>query len=341
MFTSRGSLIKAMLRRTTRLVVAAIRHVKKADDGLDRPPWPITSLARLSQKRTRKNGPNVKEMRMGYRLSTYLFNMDDMPMHHMAEHDIGDGVHVRMYRPKGLEADTPAPAMAFFHGGGFVIGDLETHDTLCRYLAHKAGVVVFAVHYRLAPEHKFPAAVEDATKVMAWLRANAHDLNIDKKRIGAGGDSAGAGISLSLGLSHKKKDRPDFLWLVYPPVDALLKTPSKEKHLTDLFLTTGVMKWFGGQFLPKGVDMSLPVLTPLSSPHLKDLPSTYIMTVGFDPLCDEGIMLADKVKQAGVDVRYKHYPRLAHEIFAISGIVPEAKQAISDAADELKKLVNS
>jgi acetyl esterase len=341
MFSAKGSVVKYIARKATRLVVGLIRKIKKPDDGMDHPPWPIASLARLSEKRMRKNGPNVKEMRLGYRLSTYLFNMDDKPMHNMAEYDIGGGIKIRMYRPKGLKDGALAPAMAFFHGGGFVIGNLDTHDTICRYLAHKASVVIFAVHYRLAPEHKFPAAIEDATKAMAWLRSNADDLNIDKKYIGAGGDSAGAGISLALGLVDKRQDRPNFLWLVYPPVDMKAETASKEKHVRDLFLTTGVVGWFGMQFLPKNIDMSLPIFSPLTSLHLKDLPPTYIMTVGFDPLCDEGILLADKAKELGVDIRYKHYPRLAHEIFAISGIVPEAKEAIRDAAEELKKLANA
>lgn len=340
MFSTRGSFNKVLLRHTARFVVEVIRKIKKPDDGENCPPWPITSLANMSEKRMRKKGPTVKEMRIGYRLSTALFHIDDKPMHDMAEHDIGGGLMVRMYRPKGLADDKPAPAMAFYHGGGFVIGDLETHDTTCRYLAHKAGVVVFAVHYRLAPEHKYPAAVEDATTAFAWLRKHAVELNIDPKCIGAGGDSAGAGISLNLGLSEKKKDRPDFLWLVYPPVDMALETKSKKKFEHGLFLTTGVMRWFMGQFLPENVDKKASTFSPLTSPQLKSVPPTYVMTVGFDPLCDEGIMLVDKMKELGVDVRYKHYPRLAHEIFAISGIVPEAKEALSEAADELKKLVN-
>ena len=254
-----------------------------------------------------------------------------------------------MHGPHQVAETSVAPSLMFMHVGGFVIGDLETHDPTCRYLAKRANVVVFALDYRLAPEHKFPAALEDVKAAFNWLHDNAEMLGIDAGNIGAGGDSAGARAALALGLESNLPHvpglvpSPAWLWMVYPATDLYADTPSLKEFDKDLFLTTPVMKWFGGQFLSEEVlakpDPSNVVYAPLRSPDLGKLPPSYLMTVGFDPLRDEGILLRDRLQDEGVPLEYAHYPRLAHEIFAISGLVPEARAAIADAGDALGRLV--
>ena len=348
-FRLNGSFRKKLARKAARAIVRAIHHIKKPADHDDQPPWPIVPLARIAQARNKKRGPSPKEMRAGYRLSTYLFHMDDAPMAKMAQFDVGHGLQLRMYWPHQVPQRAGAPAMMFMHGGGFVIGDLETHDTTCRFLAERANVVVFALDYRLAPEHKFPAALEDVKTAFNWLHDHADMLGIDPQNIGAGGDSAGARAALALGLEAISPHLPGavpspaWLWMVYPATDLYAETPSLKEFNKDLFLTTPVMKWFGGQFLSEEVlanpEPDNAVYAPLRSPDLGKLPPSYLMTVGFDPLRDEGIMLRDRLQDEGIPLEYAHYPHLAHEIFAISGIVPEARAAVEEAGDALGRLV--
>jgi acetyl esterase len=249
----------------------------------------------------------------------------------------GGPIPIRFYSPVASGGD-PLPALIYFHGGGFVIGDLETHDGLCRMLANEGGVHVIAVDYRLAPEHKFPAAVEDAFAAVEWVEANASDLGIDANRLAVGGDSAGGNLAAVVAQMAKEKGAPSIAYqmLFFPVTQARANTKSMRDCAEGYFLERATMDWFFNNYLGASADTSDLRISPLLAKDVSGLPPAYVMLAGYDPLHDEGLAYAEKLKAAGVNVTVADYPGLVHDFIFFQAVLPQASEAMKSASAALK-----
>lgn len=248
----------------------------------------------------------------------------------------GGDLTLRFYTPRGVTGI--APALVFVHGGGWVYGDLETHDALCRLLAEEAQVRVVAVEYRLAPEHPFPAAIEDVRAAWDWVVENAGAVGIDRNRIAVGGDSAGGNLAivLSQALVRDGGRVPDFQFLIYPATDFSMRRASRDLFGEGFFLTEGFMERCEDLYLIGADDRA----DPLASPLLGDVagqPPAYVLTAGFDPLLDEGAAYADRLREAGVRVEYVEAPGLIHGFANMIGAGSSAPKVMRRAAVALQR----
>ena len=251
------------------------------------------------------------------------------------------GIPARTYVPKTLrKTDGLASCLVFFHGGGWVIGDLDSHDVVCRKLAHEGELIVIAVDYRLAPEHKFPAAVDDAIAATKWVAANAVELGIDASRLTVGGDSAGGNLAAVVSLAARDGDGPAIAGqvLIYPATDSARTRPSHREPETSILLTHSVTTWFYAQYLNGSADIDDWRASPSRAKTLAGLPPAYVLTAGADPLRDEGDEYARRLQEAGVAVTYKHHPGQFHGFFTMGKLLQQANIAVSDIAEWLKAL---
>ena len=248
----------------------------------------------------------------------------------------GDQLKLRIYSPVA-GGGAALPALVYFHGGGWVIGDLDTHDALCRTLSNETGARLIAVDYRLAPEHKFPAAADDAFAAVKWVEQNATNLGIDPNRIAVGGDSAGGNLAAVVSLMAKKGG-PHLVYqlLIYPVTQFKAETKSMNAFAQGYVLEKQAMTWFFDQYAP-GTDPNDWRVSPLAAPDVSGLPRAYVVTAGFDPLRDEGKAYADKLNRAGVAAVHVDYPGMVHGFFNMSAVLPTAREAIADAAKALRK----
>jgi acetyl esterase len=247
-------------------------------------------------------------------------------------------VPVRMYWPHGSPAK-PLPALIYFHGGGFVICDLDSHDPTCRAITNSVGCVVVSVDYRLAPEHKFPAATEDAYAATLWVAANAAALDIDPERIAVGGDSAGGNLTASVALMARDRGGPKLVFqlMVYPVTDlTAMDNESYRENGHHYFLTTEKMDWYRRQYLTDLVDASNPYASPLHAGDLSGLPPALVITAEFDPLRDEGEDYAARLAQSGVAATTTRYDGVFHGFFALGMVLDAAKQANEEAYAALR-----
>ncbi len=249
----------------------------------------------------------------------------------------GGDIALRSYSPIAASAET-LPTLVYYHGGGFVTGDLDTHDGLCRVLANEAGVRVIAVDYRLAPEHKFPAAVEDAFAALTFIEANASVLGVDANRLAVGGDSAGGALAAIVCQMAKEKGAPHiaFQMLWFPVTHIGGETDSMRRNATGYLLERAWLEWCIAQYLPASADKNDPRLSPLLAPSFAGLPPAYVVTAGFDPLHDEGVAYAEKLRTAGIDVHHVDYPDMVHVFTYLYAVLPQAPQALKDGAAALK-----
>jgi acetyl esterase len=247
-------------------------------------------------------------------------------------------IPARLYVPPAIPDGSPAPLLLYFHGGGFVVGDLDTHDGACRFLADAAGVAVLSVDYRLAPEHPFPAAVEDAWAAFAWTIANAAALGADPGRIAIGGDSAGGNLAAVTSLLARAGGgvTPAMQLLLYPAVDQVGGQRSRELFADGFILTKLEIEWFEAQYLPDGVGEGDPRVSVLRAPDLTGLPPAYVATAGFDPLRDEGEAYALRMREAGVQVALRRHPGLIHSFANQTAISRTAREAMLEAAGALR-----
>ncbi len=242
---------------------------------------------------------------------------------------------VRVYTPLG---DGPFPVLVFFHGGGFTIGDLDSHDPVARQLCAQAECLVVAVDYRLAPEHKFPAAVEDSFAALEWVGANAASIGGDPSRIAVCGDSAGGNLSTVCALLARDAGGPAlcFQALIYPTTDARGGYPSIDENANALMLSADTMRWFYEQYSGADGDRddwrASPVLADLSG-----LPPALIITAEFDPLRDEGEAYAKALEAAGVPATVHRYDGMTHAFVQMAAMLEDARAAISEVADALRK----
>jgi len=248
-------------------------------------------------------------------------------------------VPVRAYRPKGAGKDEVLPALVYYHGGGWVIGDLDTHDVVCRTLCNGARCAVFSVEYRKAPESPFPAAVDDCFAALAFIGSNPGSLKINSKRIAVGGDSAGGNLATVVALLARDAGAPAiaFQLLIYPGVDQRMRHASVKRNGEGYLLTEKSMHYFRGHYLPREKDWRDWRASPLLAKSLKGLPPAFVMTAGFDPLVDEGKEYAERMQQEGVRVEYRNYPDMVHGFITMGRVLDTANAALADCAAALQK----
>ncbi len=241
-------------------------------------------------------------------------------------------IRIRIYTP-GERG--PLPGLVYFHGGGWVLCDLDTHDKTCRALAHKAGAVVVSVDYRLAPEHRFPAAVVDCCAATRWVAANAERLDVDPRRIAVGGDSAGGNLAAVVALKFRDEGGPALALqvLVYPVTNlAAFDTPSYQEFAEGYYLTRTEMEWFRGHYLATAGDGQNPDASPLLAPDLRGLPPALVITAECDTLRDEGEAYARRLAEAGVDVTCTRYAGMVHPFFSLPGVIDGGRRAVEQFA---------
>ena len=248
---------------------------------------------------------------------------------------LSDSVAARMYRPVAGEE---LPALVFFHGGGWTIGDLDTHDVVCRQLAVGARCAVFSVDYRLAPEQPFPAAVDDCFEATRYLHENAAKLGIDPARIAVGGDSAGGNLAAVVALMARDQGAPPLAYqlLIYPATDQRCAFPSHERNGTGYLLTKEGIRFFRSGYLPDEKDRTDWRASPLLAASHADLPPAFVLTAGYDPLLDEGRAYAERLSKAGVEVTYREYADMVHGFVLFGGVVDAANAAVAECCERLR-----
>jgi len=245
-------------------------------------------------------------------------------------------IPVRVYTPTG--GTSPRPALVYIHGGGWVIGDLEMVDAICRCIANRAECVVVSVDYRMAPEYKFPAPLDDCYAVVTWLAEHAAEIGVDPGRLAVGGDSAGGNLSAAIALRARDEGGPALRLqlLVYPVTDHSFDTASYKENGEGYLLTKDMMVWFWDHYLTKAADGDDPLASPLRARDLSGLPPAVVFTAEFDPLRDEGEAYAARLEAARVPVTRKRFDGQIHAFFQMLGVFPSAREAIDGAAAELK-----
>jgi acetyl esterase len=240
-------------------------------------------------------------------------------------------VALRAYRPAGSRPEEALPALVYFHGGGWVIGDLDTHDVLCRQLANGARCAVYSVDYRMGPEHPFPAAVEDCLAATAFV-AGRHE------RVAVGGDSAGGNLAAVVALLARDAGAPSiaFQLLIYPATDQRMQHASIQRNGEGYLLTKQAMDYFQAQYLPRKEDFVDWRASPLLAKSLARLPPAYVITAGYDPLLDEGRAYAERMASEGVEVAYREYPDMVHGFILFGGVLDTANVAVAECCEKLR-----
>ena len=242
-------------------------------------------------------------------------------------------IPVRVYRPSLADR---LPAVMFFHGGGFVLCGLDSHDRECRSLANQSGCVVIAVDYRLAPEHRYPAAAEDCYAATRYVADHADEFGIDAGRIAVCGDSAGGNLAAVVALMARDRGLSlRYQVLVYPLTDFTDDSPSI-REFNGVFLSVEQMDWFADSYVPRAADRLQPYASPLLASDLRGLPPAYVITAECDMLRDQGEAYVRKLREAGVSVESKRYDGMIHPFFSLGGIVDGGREAITDAAAKLR-----
>lgn len=246
-------------------------------------------------------------------------------------------VPVRIYTPAG---DGPRPLIMFYHGGGWVIGDLETVDKPCRTLANRTGAVVISVDYRLAPEHAAPAAFDDCYAATVWAAEHADDLGVDASKIVVSGDSAGGNLAAAVAQAVRDRGGPALAGqaLIYPVTNYDWSSPSLEENADGYLLTRSSMQWFWAHYLGAEDLTGNPYVCPARAESLADLAPAFVGTCEFDPLRDEGEAYAVSLKDAGVEVTAKRYDGMIHGVFWLLGVVPSAQPFMDDVVDFVKRV---
>jgi acetyl esterase len=255
----------------------------------------------------------------------------------------GHQIPVRIYEPAGV--DGPLPGVVYLHGGGWVICDLDTHDNGCRQLANEVGAVVVSVDYRLAPDHKHPAAADDAYSVLCWVIEHAEELGIDPARVAVAGDSAGGNLAAVVTLRARAAEvRVAYQLLIYPVIDSSSTRndyPSKVDNATGYFLTTEQMDWYRAQYLPDDAAGEHPDVSPHLADSLEDLPPAFIVTAEMDPLRDEAEHYGRLLEQAGVEVTVYRADGMFHGFFNMDAALEGAQKAQTAAFDSMRGVLRS
>lgn len=255
----------------------------------------------------------------------------------------GSDIPLRIYTPREPKPSEKMPILIWFHGGGFVIGSLETHDSACRMLANQADCLVVSVDYRLAPEHKFPAGVEDCQAAMKWVALHAVEFGGDPTCIAVGGDSAGANLATVMAILARDAAHPKLVFqlLVYPCVAPEPETGSHHEFKEGYVLSRNSITWFYKQYLRSGKDAKDFRFAPLIHDDLSNLPPSLILVAGYDPLRDEGIEYARRLIEAGNRVRLTNYEGMVHGFLLMGGALDAARRAVAESAAALREAFDS
>ena len=248
-------------------------------------------------------------------------------------------IPLRLYRPLGSNATAALPVLVYYHGGGWVIGDLDTHDVLCRELANGAGCAVVAVDYRLAPEQRFPAAVDDCVAATRWVHSHASELHLDAARLAVGGDSAGGNLAAVVSIAARDSGTLPIVFqlLIYPATDQHRSAPSHTENGQGYLLTIDAMDYFSGHYLPDRARYADWRASPLLRPDLANLPPALVLTAGYDPLRDEGEAYAERLAAAGNRASHVCFTRQIHGFILMGKVLDEANSAVALCAAELKR----
>jgi len=286
------------------------------------------SLTSLSVDEARANMRNLTSLRTSIEELPRVENRN-LPGPH------GD-IPVRIFAPS---TEPGLPILVYFHGGGWVLGDLDTHDGTCRTLAKLIDGIVISVDYRLAPEHKFPVPFDDCYAAASWAVENAASIGGDPRRVAVGGDSAGGNLAAAVALKARDEGKPRLVHqlLVYPVTDARFDTTSYRDNAEGYFLSRADMQWFWNHYLGKPEDAANPYAAPLRSTDLRGLPSATVITAEYDPLRDEGESYGKRLKEAGVPVDVKRYDGVIHGFFSMGDVLAKGKVAMQHAAGALRK----
>jgi acetyl esterase len=277
-----------------------------------------------------------EEARAGFLMLTAIAGTaeEQVPTEDRSVRGPAGDIPVRIYRPT---TDTPLPVVVYFHGGGFVIGDIASHDTTCQRLAAGVPALVVSVDYRLAPEHRFPAAVEDCEAATAWASAHAPEFGGDPSRLAVAGDSAGGNLAAVIARRARDAGGPNiaFQLLVYPGTDMTRSLPSHTENGTGYLLDSDTMKWFLDNYLADA-DPRHPDASPLFADDLSGLPPAFVLTAEFDPLRDEGEAYAERLRTAGVPVTTSRYDGMIHGFYGLDSIFDAAKKATAETVVALR-----
>lgn len=302
-----------------------------------RTQWFLQLLARSGQQPLHTLG--VAQARAEFDMFQAVMSGKPAPVSEIVDRTIAGPagrLRVRIYRPVGSVARL-LPTVLYFHGGGFVIGSLEGYDLPCRFFCARSGCAVVAVDYRLAPEHKFPAGLDDAVASFRWLSGNAEDLGIDPDRIVVAGDSAGGTMAAVVAQQVRGEAHvPCLQWLIYPATDMASETPSHVSCGEGFLLTRADMEWFHGLYLNDPAESADPRVSPARAADLSGLPPALIFTAGFDPLRDEGQAYADKLTAAGVKTVHREFDSLIHGFVGMRGALQAAARAMDDMVAGLR-----
>jgi len=288
-----------------------------------------------------EGAPELYEMAIAESRSMYREMQPDLPeiVVHSVEDLMIDGpdssIPVRIYRPSAA----PAPVHVHFHGGGWVIGDLETHDRDCREICVGADCIVVAVDYRLAPEHIFPAAPEDCYAALCWATANLDSLCALPGAVSVGGDSAGGNLAAAVALMARDRSGPAIAMqlLIYPVTDATMESGSYRDNANGYLLSRTMMSWFWDHYCPDLALRADPLASPITAEDLTGLPPALIMTAEFDPLRDEGEAYAERLIAADVEVEVRRFDGLVHGFFSQAGMIEAAREGVDLAVKALRK----
>jgi len=244
-------------------------------------------------------------------------------------------IPIRIYTPVGIG---PFSVLMYFHGGGFVLGDLDSVDNLCRYLCKYSERIVVSVDYRLAPENPYPAAIEDAVASIHWVNDNKDEINATNSNIAVAGDSAGGNLAAQTAilLRDSKEIKINSQWLFYPWLDFKLDSKSHELYGKDYNLTTEELEWYMSFYLPPNTDKNSPYVSPLFQNDLSEMPDSFIITAQYDPLQNDGIQYAIALLEAGNTVDYTCIKSLTHSFLNMTGEVDEAKEGLDQIAVKMK-----
>jgi acetyl esterase len=288
----------------------------------------MPSFSELSPAAARKQTSEMRAMRNA--VPPAVTNVEDRKIPGPA-----GSIPVRIYTPAG---SGPFPVLVYYHGGGFVIGDLESHDGVCRQLTNGAGCVTVAVDYRLAPEAKFPAAVDDCYAATRWVSENVAQLNADPSRLAVGGDSAGGNLAAVISILARDRKTPKIVFqlLIYPATDITCSAPSHKTN-TEYILTPADIRWFMGHYLRNDDDVRNPLASPMFTTSFNGLPPALIITAEFDPLRDEAEDYGQKLREAGVPVQVSRYEGMVHGFISMNDMLDKGKDGIAEAASALKK----
>lgn len=250
--------------------------------------------------------------------------------------NVNDAIKIRIYNPDPTRDNHPI--LVYLHGGGHTVGNLETSDGLCRYLAYRTPCMVFSIDYRLAPEFPFPIPLEDCYRAFQWVKSHAYRLGGNPDQIGVAGDSAGGNLAIGITTKLLAENQlpPKFTALLYPVADTLNESDSYEKFGFGFLLTQSLMRWFRLNYLKDPKDRANPLASPVYIEDFKNYPKMYLSTAGFDPLWDEGRALGEKFQKSNPNLVYSHFPSLLHGYANMMDFIPSCREAVEDFVKFLK-----